>query len=328
VRKVSKFVRLMLSMIAVGTALLAVGCGKGKMPGPEDTVLTVDDSKVKVDEMMYHVMLAEMQGQLYASFMGEDLESYWEKKNDDGVAMKDATKKMAMDNAIKYEIFYKLGKENGYTLTEEEKETSSSKALDIKKNLPAASLEKLGLTEDKLIEIQDKIAVATKYYDDYISKLGVDEEAIKETIDPAEYKQYDIQYIYAQEDQHDELVALSEKASGTEDLTELSKDTGLNSGDLSFLEGADTFGEEDNLEDEIKALEVGEVSSIIQTVKGYYIIKLVDNSSTDKYDDAVKDAVEKATEDAFEPAYEALKKEHHIKIVKKVWDKIELGNNL
>ena len=39
---------------------------------PKDTVLlTIDGEDIYLDEVMYHVTLAKMQGQLYASFMND-----------------------------------------------------------------------------------------------------------------------------------------------------------------------------------------------------------------------------------------------------------------
>lgn len=75
-------------------------------------------------------------------------------------------------------------------------------------------------------------------------------------------------------------------------------------------------------------MKVGEVSTMVKTVKGYYIIKLIDNASTEKYDSAVKRAVENAITEAFEVDYASIKKEHKIKIEYKVWDEIEMGETI
>lgn len=324
-KKTSKFISLALAFMMMGTVILTTGCSKEVKTKAETLVLTVDDSKVYLNEMMYHVMLAEMQGQLYASFVG-NAEEYWDIKNEDGITMAVATKNLAMENAIKYELFYKMAMDENYTLTDEEKELSKSKVDNILKNIQAEQLQTFELTEENLIEIQEKIAISTKYYDAYVEKLGVDEEAIIAQFNPTDYKQYDIQYIFSQEE--DELASLYEAAKTAGDITTLTKDTNIASGNLTFLEGADTFGEETNLEDVIKTMAVGEVSNLVETVKGYYIIKLIDNASTDKYDTEVRKAVEEKVTEVFETAYETLKKDHKISIKKHVWDQIEIGSNI
>jgi foldase protein PrsA len=158
--------------------------------------------------------------------------------------------------------------------------------------------------------------------------LGVDEDAIKAKFDLKDYKQYDIEYIYGGKDNKDKLTALLDKAEKAEDLTTLTENTDLNSGKLSFLAGEDTFGEEDNLENIITSMKVGEVKGIIETVKGYYILKLDNNTSTTKYDDAVKKAVKDAETKAFDTAFADLKKEHTITVKNSVWDKVEVGKSI
>ena len=311
----------------LGMFILMSSCSKVDKPNAETLVLKVDDSKIYLDEMLYHVMLAEMQGELYSSVVGDE-ENYWDIKNDDGSTMGEATKKMALDNAIKYELLYNIAIKDGYTLTEEEKELSKSKVDNIIGNVQEEQVQKTELTNDRLLKIQEKIAVATRYYDNYIKTLGVDEAAIKATFDRKDYKQYDIQYIFAKKQQYTELTSLQEEAFAAEDLTTLKTDSKISSGKLSFLAGENTFGEEINLEDVITSMKVGEVSTVVETVKGYYIIKLIDNASSEKYDSAVKRAVDDAITEAFEVDYASIKKEHKIKIEHKVWDQIKMGETI
>lgn len=314
---------LILSLVVIMTA----GCSTADKPYADTLVLTVDDSKVYLDEMMYHVMLAEIQGQLYASFTG-DGENYWNIKTEDGTSMGEAMKNMAMQNAIRYEMFYKMAVDEGYELTDSDKEMSKGKVDNILKNIQPDQLKLTELSDEKLIQIQEKITLATKYYENYIKTLGVDEEAIKAEFNPDDYKQYDIQYIFAQKDDYNELETLLDKAKETDDLTTLTEGTNVSSGELSFLAGQDTFGEEEILEETIKSMTVNEVSNIVETSKGYYIIKLKDNTSTKKYDSAVNEAVEKATTDAFDKAFSDLKKDHKIKINEKTWKKIKMGSTI
>ena len=322
-----KIVLIKFSLILGLVVIMTTGCSTVDKPYADTLVLTVDDSKVYLDEMMYHVMLAEMQGQLYASFTG-DGEDYWNIKTEDGISMGEAMKDMAMQNAIRYEMFYKMAVEEGYELTDSDKEMGKSKVDNILKNIQPDQLELTELSNEKLIQIQDKITLATKYYENYIKTLNVNEEAIKAKFNPDDYKQYDIQYIFAQKDDYKELESLLDKAKETDDLTTLTDGTKVSSGELSFLAGQGTFGEEEILEETIKHMNENEVSNITATSKGYYIIKLIDNTSTKKYDSAVKEAVEKATTDAFDKAFLDLKKDHKIKINEKVWKKIKMGSTI
>lgn len=322
-KRVSTWVKLCFFIVLIGTVMPS--CSIKERPYTETLVLTVDDSKIYLDEVMYHVMLAEMQGSLYASFL-ESGEDYWNIKNKDGITIGEATKDMAMEHAIRYELLYKTAIKNGYTLTEEEKKISMNNADNILKNIPAEQIKITELTKEKLIEIQNKITMVTKYYEDYINNIEVDKEAIKAGFSLEEYRQYDIQYIFVQKEDYGELTALQEQVELVEDITVLTKDRNVTSGKLSFLKGKDIFGEEANLEEVIQSMNIGEVSNIIETVKGYYIIKLMDNTSTDKYDAAVNEEIENIIEDTFLAEYEAMKKEHKISIKQEVWKKIKVGS--
>lgn len=323
----AKLITILLIVIITGFSLQATGCSKDTRPKSETLVLTVDDSKVFLNEMMYHVMLAEMQGQLYSSVLGNE-EDYWNMDNGEGRTMAEVAKDMAMDNAVKYQLLYNLATEKGYVLTDEEKEISKSQTENIMKNIPGETLQELELSEELLLKLQDKLAIAARYYDDYMNDLAVDEEAIKETIDLDEYQQYDMEYIFATKQELKNLESLKEEAGKADDFDQLADGTSLKVGSYSFLAGKNTFGEETNLEEEILNLSPGEVSEIIETVKGYYIIRLKDNKSKDKYESAVSDAVEQAKEEAFQSSYEKLKKEHQITINNKVWNKVQIGQNL
>ncbi|MGB8455203.1 MAG: peptidylprolyl isomerase [Anaerocolumna sp.] len=326
-KKISGFIQKGFILMIAATVSLNAGCSSGNKPYSGSLVLTVDGTKIYMDEMMYHVMLAAMQGELYASFVGNG-EGYWNMKTEDGSTMREAMKNMALENAVKYQLFYQLALKDGYTLTEGGKQQDKGKVDNILNNMGEEQLNTIGLTKEKLLSIQDKITIASKYYDNYVNNLGVDEEAIKTQYKATDYKQYDIQYIYAGKENKEALTIILEAAKTAEDITALAKDTVLNYGKLSFLEGDNTFGEESGLEETIKVMDVGEVSDIVETVKGFYIIKLVDNTSTRIYDTAVKKAVDHAVDTAFDSAYESLKKEHKIEIKENVWNKVEIDKTI
>lgn len=313
-----------LCCLLIGIILMTTGCS-GKYPEPDSLVLTVDNSKVYMNEMMYHVMLEKLQGDLYASFLGGETEDYWEMKADNGKTMREAAKDQAMENAVKYELFYQMAKEDNYSLTEEEKNASAAKVENIIKNVPSEQLEEYGLTKEKLGEIQDKITAATDYYNKYIETM-IDKDAIKAGINAEAYEQYDIEYIYGNTEQKDLVLNLLDTANAKADFSELVKNTGLNSGKLTFLKGDNTFGEEDNLEGVITSMEAGSVSGLVETVKGYYIIKLKNNTSTSEYDKAVKEAIDTALSQVFDKNFEKLKEDHDIKVNNKVWKKVVIGS--
>jgi hypothetical protein len=238
--------------------------------------------------------------------------------------MREAAKDQAMENAVKYELFYQMAREDNYSLTEEEKNISTDKVENILKNIPADQLNEYGLTKEKLVVIQEKITAATDYYNKFVDTM-IDKDAIKASINAEDYEQYDIEYIYGTTDQKDIILELLDKANVDSDFGDLVKDTGLNSGRLTFLKGDNTFGEEDNLEGVITSMEAKSVSDLVETVKGFYIIKLKSNVSTSEYDKAVKDAIDAALSQVFDKNYDKLKKDHKITVNNKVWKQVVIG---
>lgn len=171
--------------LLIGIIFISIGC-LGKYPEADSLVLTVDDSQVYMDEMMYHIMLEKLQGDLYASLLGMETKEFWEMKPDNGKTMRETAKEQALKNAIKYEVLYQKAGQEGYKLTEEDEKASLEKVESIIKNVPEEQLSDYGLSKEKLIEIQEKIAIVTNYYNDNIDSFS-DEERYEELKD-----EYDI----------------------------------------------------------------------------------------------------------------------------------------
>lgn len=128
----------------------------------DSLVFSVDQSKVYLNEMMYHTMLEELQGELYASFLEGEIKDYWDIKAENGKTMREIAKENSLENAIKYELFYQKALEDNYTLTEEEEKASLDKVENILKNVPEDQLVSDGLSKEKLIEIYQKNGMADK----------------------------------------------------------------------------------------------------------------------------------------------------------------------
>lgn len=171
------FIILMLAIVIIASS----GCTASDLKDisyAKTVVLTVDDSSVYLNELMYHVKLAQMQGELYATFLNES--DFWSKEYSEGVTMGDVMKQEAMDNAIKYELLNHMAIEEGYSLTEEELSDCKSKVESILKSLPEDDIRAMELTEEELLEIQKKIALSTRYYTKYYINQNIDDETAYE----------------------------------------------------------------------------------------------------------------------------------------------------
>ncbi len=303
--------RILLALLFVVMAVLLSGCQKN-MNYKDTAAFTFDGAKVNLSEMMYHVLLAKMQEELYTSYMKEDNQATDQKEVKElSKALTDA----AIDNAVKYQLFYGMALNKNYSLTEEEKAECLRRAENIQKNFGEETLNNYGLTIEDLTAIQEKIALATRYYSNYIDSFSIDKEAIRNNLDIADYKQYKINYLFGQKTEKELLTELRDKAL-TEDFKELSEEAGIKSGDLTFFAGKDTFGEEKILEDTVISMKEGEVSEVIETVNGFYILKLISESSKDAFEKAVEEEYEKERNEAAEAGYQSLKADHEIELNK------------
>lgn len=127
-------------------------------------VVTIDKEQIYLDEVLYHLTLSRMQGQLYAAFMNDT--DYMNRDYGDGRTIGEVMKQDAMDNAIRYELLYRQAIQEGYELTDEEITDSKDKTENILITIPEEDMKNTGLTQDKILLIQEKIALATRYYKD------------------------------------------------------------------------------------------------------------------------------------------------------------------
>lgn len=309
--------RVIYTAVLITTLVIMTGCGKNI--SYRDTVaFTLDDSKVYFNEMMYHVLLARMQDELYASYMGNNSGSTGESVTAGESAvenkeLKEELKEAAIENAVKYQLFYELSKKEGYLLTEEEKKQCQERAESILLNFGEDDLNQYGLDKENLTAIQEKITLASRYYESYLEGLGISKEDISRGMDRESFRQYEISYLYGGKADEEKISGLLTRAK-TEDFEEISKDTGIKAGKLTFLAGKGTFGEEEILEEKIISMEEGEVQGVIETVNGYYIIKLRKDSSEEAFEKAVEEEYEKQKSEAAQKGYEALKAGHKIEM--------------
>lgn len=311
--------RAIYTAVLIMTLVIMTGCGKDV--SYRDTVaFTMDGSKVYLNEMMYHVILARMQDEMYASYMGNENGTDKEavtQKGSDNKELKKALKEAAIEDAVRYQIFYELSKQKGFSLTEEEKEQCQERVKSILLNFGEEKLAAYGLDKESLTAIQEKILLASRYYEDYLNGFDISREKISAGMDKNNFRQYEISYLYGGKSEKEEVSSLLTRAQ-TEDFEDISKDTGIKAGKLTFLAGKGTFGEEEILEEKITAMKEGEVQGVIETVNGYYIIKLQKNSSEEAFESAVDEEFKKQRDAAAQKGYEALKAEHNIEFNKKL----------
>lgn len=336
-----RIISKLLVFTLIAGMIFAAGCSK-KTSSTGDLVVTINDQKLYMQDMMYFIYAMEAQGQMYAQYYP----GYWDMEYNEGVTMRQQMKQSVMDAAVMWEILYLKAQEEKDTLTDDEKTTIKTNVESIMTSLKdnKEQLELTGFTTENLTTAQNKLQLANKYYQKVIDGLGIKEDDVKATVDRDKYKEYDTEYLFAATTKYDDsskLVDLSdeEKAAAKTNINKALTEA------KAGKEFADIAKEFDNLttstlnfvKDDGKADEAYQTAAmkldndaiadgIIETASGYYIIKMKDNNSSTSYDAAVKDAVTQAQNDAFTKKYEnEIKKDYTITVNDKVWDKIVMG---
>ena len=343
-RKRNKFVVWILTAVLLGSTFLTA-CGSGSMG---KMVVKVDNTKIGMNEMMYYIYQTEEEGnyyeELYSTYFDD---SYWDMEYEEGYTFREFFKEETMSNAIRYTIFEEKAKKAGYSLSAEEKTEIAGQAQSFYEALSETQRTTMGLDVKEIAAIGEKIALSEKYHEEIMSGIQVDIELAEQRIDPDEHRQYDVEYIYvptvkydeefnptelseeAKEDAYELILDILEKAKESEDFTDLIPEESLDmeAGIISFMEGDELFGAE--FEKEALKLSNGQVSEqIVEEEDGYYIVKMLNDNSTESYDDEVAAMQERLVYEEFQKIFEQMKAEYKIEINKSIWDEIVIGNTI
>ncbi|WP_455716725.1 peptidylprolyl isomerase [Anaerosporobacter sp.] len=363
--KLKKVISLVLMVVLICSMALVAGCSKKdskKESGTtedgtvdtsinykkDDVALTVDGENITMENMLYYIYSYESQidymDQMYKYYFNT---GYWDMEVEEGKTIRQDAKDQAMDTAIHYEVLYREALKKDYSLTEDEIKTIEENSASIIQQMTKEQLALTGFTEEAITETQKKWAITDKYYEDLIDSFDIDDKEIKKGVDKEQYKEYSTEYIKvatATVDEEgnatplsdDEKKAAKEKIEAIYDKVKESKnlEDGITDGDadveytdLSFLPNDENETTDKTYMEEAMKLSNGEISGIVETEEGYYIIKMVDDSATTQYDEAVSTAIQEVEDARFEEEFKTIQESYKVKVNDEVWDKIVMGNN-
>ncbi len=287
----------------------------------EQEIITVDDEKLYMDDLSYYFYNVELNYSYYSQMFGPTyLDMIYDEST--GLRVRDIAKQEIVDGILFNEVMYRDAKAKGYVLTEEDEENLNSDIDNLIDNvLTEKEIKKNNFTRESLKEVLSRTSLGLRYQKDLIESFDIDEAAIRAEFDPEEYRQYDIEYFYIstqiadgeespvsmgadeKEEAKERILSLTADIKDTDDwstlLPEDEKEVSYFSS--SFLE-SDTYFEED-FKDMMTNMDNGEISELYDAQDGYYIIRMVDNNSTQRYDDAVGSAISAKEEEVFYEYY-------------------------
>ena len=312
----------------------------------ESTLLKIDGKKYHLNDLSYYIHTVEAQYDYYDQMFGGN-GAYWNMSADDSgtTTIRDVAKEEAIDNAIYNEVLYNEAVSEGYALTEEEKNTAQTNAgTMMESSLSKEIIAKNGFTKEYLTKVLDKTTLVSRYRKDKIDALDIDDEGIKAGISYDENRQYDIEYLFTSKkttgedgksvDKTEEqraadlstLESYYEKAKAAEDWSTLlpEEEKAVSYQKSNFIESDTDF--EDELEARIMAMENGAISEVYESDSGYYIVRMINNNSSESYDKAVKDAITSAENEGFNEVYQGILEKHEYKVNQTALRSLTMGS--
>lgn len=326
-------VLVILGILAV-IVLCAGVCYMQLRPRAVLVVSTTDENgtqkkdTVYMKEAVYSIYQVENQYNQYSSIYQQLYgKTYWEMEDVDSKGRNGASaaKKQVMDSLKQREVLYMEAQKRGYSLTAEEEKTAENNVADTMKNFTDKQKKLEGLDEKTLKSEFKKNALAEKFRQILIKESGVDEEALKATVNKQDYRQYTLQYykVSNQETSGEEtkevsaeqkqtnltnMQALQEKAKTAEDFTKLLDDndrTGIQyqTENLIKKDLKDSTFLNKKLRKQIMKMDNGQISDIIEGDDGYYLIKMVNNDDSEAYDNQCQSVVNEEETKQFNARY-------------------------
>lgn len=301
--------------------------------------------------------------QLYRQNYGS---SYWDAEGQDGMTNAEILKDNCLESIEQKAMILNEANNAGYTLTDEEISQAEESANSAFEQLSAKVKNKTGLTKDSLLQYYKDSTLANKYKQAIIDGFNIDPAAVTANISKDDYRGYSIQYYYIPYSTTDEAgqsvdMTDADKAAAKKELGDAMSDlksledfsTYVDSGDAASEGSEDsaadkgpkapegtnikysssTFIETDevptfdaDLLAQIKAMDKDEISDVVEDTKGCYIIKMVDNNSTERYDSECQTAITNEENKQFQAYMDNLEVENYtIEINDDEWDKLEFG---
>ena len=337
-RKNSLYRRIAMAILA---ALLVTGCQRsGETTGEaaeEPTVVLTSgfarNEVFKIESMSgtlpeIMVYLVNMQEQ-YESVYGNEI---WQ-RDLNGTTLAESVKDTVLANLAQVKAMNLLAQKHNVTLDEMEKQFAKQAAKEYYESLNETEIAVMQVDEEILTQMYEEYALANKVYEYIIKDINPeisDDEARTITVDYILIKTYmtdgtGAKIEYSEEDR-DEARALAE------DILRQAKEEGSDFKELVLKysegdKGTYSFGKgetEEGFEQAAFNLATGEISNLVETPSGFYIIKCLSTFDKDQTSANKVKIVEEKREEVFGEEYDAFAQGLTRDINQKLWESVSL----
>lgn len=328
--KRAPFTRIALCLLSMVFVLSFVGCGEGKTVVlttglSSDEIFKIESEICTRPEIMLY--LTNMQN-VYEGVYGEGI---WE-TDTDGVSIQDSLKETVLARISRVKVLKLLAKEQGVSLNKEEKEKAEDAGKEYYASLSDAEIETLGVTEELVVSMYEEYALADKVYHYLIQDVNPeisDDDARTVTVSHILIRTFHVDLNGKVENYSD--AAKAEALQRANEVLQLARD-GEDFEQLVLAYNEDTKGSISFRKGEMPAayeevafnLATNEISQIVETEYGYYIIKCTNTFNRDETDANKIIILGEQKEAAFQTVYDEFLGTLTGHLNQKEWDAVTL----
>ena len=322
-------------------ALLLTGCqGANGEAGEETTVVLTTgftkDEVFKIESMSgtvpeIMVYLVNMQEQ-YEEVYGKEI---WQ-RDLNGTTLAESVKETVLANLSQVKAMNLLAEKHGVTLDDKEYQFAKEAAEEYYDSLNETEIDVLKVNEKLLTRMYEEYALADKVYEYIIKDINPeisDDEARTVTVDYILIKTYTTdgtgeKIEYSDEDRQ-------EARELAEDILRQAKEEDCDFKELVLKysegdKGTFSFGKgetEEAFEEAAFNLATGEISDIVETPSGFYIMKCISTYDKEQTSANKVRIVEERREEVFEEEYDSFVSDLHKDINEDLWDSLTIVDN-
>ncbi len=328
-------------LIKIGIVLLCIllmgclgGCKDSDRGKVVFTTSLAKDELFRIDQVSctlpeYMLYLVNTQNK-YEEVFGKEI---WE-VSFEGITLEDNVKDNVLAKIARMKSVYLLAQKKEITLTEQEDKLLQEAAKKYFNSLSKMEVEALGVTEELVLQLYRENALAEKVYRQIIA--GVNPE-----ISDDEARTVTVEQIFLRtstKDAYGNVIAYSEamKAEALDKINSVREQAV--SGEQGFTELAGRYSEEETIRISLKrgeadavlekvvfSLQTDEISEVIETADGYYLLKCISTFDKTQTDANKLVLIEKRKNEAFSKEYDAFVEKMARKLNEKLWKKIDLN---
>ena len=331
--KRAPFTRLALCLLSMMFALSLFGCKGGKTVVlttglSENEIFKIESEVCTRPEVMLY--LTNMQN-VYEGVYGEEI---WNTEAD-GVSIQDSLKETVLARISRVKVLKLLAEEQGVTLNKDEKENAEKAGREYFETLSDEEIEILGVTEELVISMYEEYALADKVYRYLIQDVNPeisDDDARTITVSHILIRTFHVD-TNGQVTPYSEAAKEEARQRGLE-ILQMARD-GENFEQLVMTYNEDVKGSFSFRKGEMPLpyeeaafnLATNEISQLVETEYGFYIIKCVNTFNREETDANKIIILGEQKEAAFQAVYEEFLGTLTGQLNQKEWDAIVLIDN-